>query len=105
MTTTKTKTEFAFQKNKDGFTQFYWFYLWQVKAHMSHNVRKSLFGHVHPAKIHISLWILLVWSESSFGTIWLVKNVKFPHVEIEDCSDCADVQTDLRLPWVRRYIV
>ena len=41
------------------------------------NVRKRTFEHVLPAKIHISMRIRAVWSESSLGAYWPVKDAKF----------------------------
>ena len=64
---------------------------WVHVTTTSRNVRKRTFGHVCPAKIHISLRIRTVWSESSLGALcwqWRL------------WSDCADAQADWRLRWV-----
>ena len=47
------------------------------KSHKRRNVRKRTFGHVHPAKIQISLRIRAVWSESSLGAFWIAKEATF----------------------------
>ena len=45
--------------------------------HVSGNIKKCSFGHVHPTKIHISLHIHTVWSKSSLGTFWIAEDAKF----------------------------
>ena len=37
-----------------------------------------------PAKIQIRLRIRAVWSESSLGAFWIVKEAKFIHADNED---------------------
>ena len=44
------------------------------------------FKHMQSMKIQISLCISAVWSKSSTGTFWIVKNAKFLHVDNEDWS-------------------
>ena len=51
---------------------------------MSLKSEKYTFGHVHPAKIQISMRICKVWLESSLGTFWIAKDAKFLHVDNED---------------------
>ena len=51
---------------------------------MVRNVRKRTFGHMHPAKIQISLRIRAVWSESSLGAIWTAKDSMCLHSNNED---------------------
>ena len=48
---------------------------------ISRNVRKRTFGHVHLAKIHISLRIRAVRSESTLGAFWIAKDAKFLHAD------------------------
>ena len=48
-----------------------------------------------PAKIHISLRIRAVWSESSLSAFWVPKNAKFFHAD--NASDCANARTDSSL--------
>ena len=55
---------------------------------MSHNTRKCTLTHVLPQKIQISLDIPAVWSESSMGAYWKVKDAKFLYVDNEEWSDC-----------------
>ena len=62
---------------------------------MSRSIRKRTSGHVRPAKIQISLRIRAVWSESSLGAFWIVKDAKFLHAAQADWLDCSDAQADL----------
>ena len=56
--------------------------------------------HVRPAKIQISLRIRAVWSESSLGAFWIVKEAKFLHADDEDSDQTAHpAQADLSLRW------
>ena len=64
---------------------------------MRSDIGKCTFRHVHPVKIQISLCIHAVQSESSLKAFWIAKNAKFLHASIKDCSDCMDVQADLRI--------
>ena len=48
-----------------------------------HRQKKSTYGHMRPSRIHISLRIRAVWSESSLGLFWLAKN-QFLHADNED---------------------
>ena len=41
-----------------------------------------------------------VWSESSVGAFWIVKDAEFPHVDNKDWSDLVDAQADLSLRWL-----
>ena len=66
---------------------------------MSRNGRKHNLGHVHPAKIQISLRVRAVWSESSPVAFWISIDTKFLYADNEDWSDCADAQADLSLRW------
>ena len=70
-----------------------------VYREISHIFRKLIFWRVRPVKIHISLHIRAVWSESSLGAFWIANDAKFLHADNEDWSDCADVQADLSLHW------
>ena len=54
---------------------------------MSRNIRKSTFGHLHPAKIQITLRIRTVWSESLLDAFWKSNDVKFLYADNEDWSD------------------
>ena len=56
---------------------------------MSRKVRKRTFGHVHPAKIPISLRIRAVWSESSLGAIWITRDIKFIQADIGNSDQIA----------------
>ena len=62
---------------------------------MSSDVRKRIFGHVHPAKIQISLRICPVWSESSLDAFWTAKDAKILHTDKEDFDQTA---------WIRKLI-
>ena len=64
-------------------------------SHWSRNIRKHTFGHVHSAKIQISLRIRAVRSESSLSAFWIANNAKFFYSDNEGSSDCADAQADL----------
>ena len=44
---------------------------------MSSTLREQPCGHVHPAKIQISLRIRIVWSELSLGAFMIAKNASF----------------------------
>ena len=54
--------------------------------YMSLNVRKHIFGHMHPARIQISLRICGVWSESSLGIFWKALYAKLLQMNNEDWS-------------------
>ena len=58
---------------------------------------------MRPVKIQIRLHIC---AQSSLGTFWIAKYARFLHADIEDWSDCMDVQADLSLcqAHVRKYI-
>ena len=80
---------------------------------MRHNVRKRTFGHVHPAKIKISLCICTVWSESLQCTFKIATDAKILHamdakfLHANNKSDQTEaVQTDLSPHWahVRRCV-
>ena len=47
------------------------------------------FGHVHPAKIQISLRIRAVLSESSLGALWIDKGAKCLHADDKDSDQTA----------------
>ena len=59
--------------------------------------KKGNFKNVHPAKIQISLRIRAVWSESSLGTFWVVKDAMFLHADKEDFNQTARMRS---LIWV-----
>ena len=61
------------------------------------NVRKRTFGHMRPTKIQISLRIRTVWSESSLGAFWVVKDANFLHADNKDSDQTARMR---RLIWV-----
>ena len=61
---------------------------------MSRNVRQRTFGHVHPAKIQISL-IRIFTGCILDNQGWKVSSCR----ERRLWSDCADTQIDLRLRW------
>ena len=64
---------------------------------MSHNVRKSMFGHVRPVQIQIRLRIRAVWSEASPGALWIAwiaKDATFLQVDNEDSTQTAVAQAD-----------
>ena len=67
---------------------------WAFWAATSENVT---FGHVHPAKIQISLRNRAVWSESSLSAFWITKDAKFLYVDNEDSNQTARMR---RLIWV-----
>ena len=67
------------------------------KEFMSRNVRKRTFGHVHPAKIQISLRIGAVWSESSLSGFWIANDATLIHADNEDPDQTARMR---RLIWV-----
>ena len=50
-------------------------------------------GHLRQAKIQIRLRIRTVWSESSFGVVWIAKDAKFLHADNKDAD-----YTELCLP-------
>ena len=65
---------------------------------MSFNVTKGTFGHVRVAKIHTSLRIRTVWSESSRGTFWIAKDAMFLHEsDNESCDPSVVVEQTLTL--------
>ena len=64
--------------------------------YMSRNVRKRTLG-MRPAKIHFSLRIRAVWSESSLVTFWTAKDVKFLHADNKDSNQTVRIR---RLIWV-----
>ena len=67
------------------------------KYEMTWDVRKSTFQHVRPAKIQISLCFDTVWHEFSLRIFWIVKDVKFLHVNNEDSNQTAYMQADSSL--------
>ena len=71
--------------------------LWFFQTQLSRNVLKRTFGYVRPAKIHISLRIWTVWSESSMGAFWIAKDATFFHADNKDCNQTARMS---RLIWV-----
>ena len=54
---------------------------------------------VYPAKIHTSLRIRTVWSESSLGTFWIATDAKCLHADNEDVRQTERMQSDLSLRW------
>ena len=56
---------------------------------MRRNVRIVTFENVRPAKIKTSLPFRAVWSESSLGEFWIVKDTKFLHTINEDTDRTA----------------
>ena len=62
---------------------------------MRRYVRKRAIGHMRPAKFDISLCIPVFCSESSLGTFWIAKGVKFLHKDNEDSGQTS---------WMRRLI-
>ena len=64
---------------------------------MRRDVSKWTFGHVHPAKIQISLRIRAVWSESSLGAFWIAKDAEFLHADNVDSHQIARMHS---LIWV-----
>ena len=66
-------------------------------THLNRNDRKRKFGHVRPAKIHISLRIRAVWSESSLCAFWIAKDAKFLRAHNEDSNQTSRM---CRLIWV-----
>ena len=61
--------------------------------HMSRSTTKPTKLHERTAKTQISLHIRIVWSESSFCALWVAKDPKILHADIEDCPDkcrCTD---------------
>ena len=70
------------------------------KKNMIHNVRKYNFGHVHPAKIQISLRIRTAWSEPVTGYTLDNQGCK---VSIGGkrrlWSDCTYAQAYLNIRW------
>ena len=71
--------------------------------YMSRNVRKRTSGHVHPAKIKISLSFRAVWSESSLGIFWIAKNAKFLRADNEDFDQTAWTHRLILVHVVRTY--
>ena len=72
---------------------------------MSCNMSKHIFGHGHPAKTQISLYIYAVWPESSQGTFWIAKDAKFLHVDNIDYDQTALMcKNILSLPWVHIFL-
>ena len=70
----------------------------QISRHFSTGWPVS--GAISPASIQIRLRIRTVWSESSLGAFWIVKDTRFLHADNEDWLDCAYVQADLSHRWV-----
>ena len=72
-------------------------------SRMSRKAWKRTFGHtcahVRSANIQISLRIRAVWSESSLGALWMIKDAKFQYADNEDWAECTDAQCDLSLLW------
>ena len=68
-----------------------------METYLCHNVRNRTCRHVRPGKTQISLCILTVWSESSLGAFWIVKDAKSHHADIEDSDQTALMR---RLIWV-----
>ena len=64
---------------------------------MTRKERRRTFGHVRPARIHISLHFRTVWSESSLDSFWKSKDAKFLHVDNEDSDQTVRMR---RLTWV-----
>ena len=72
--------------------------------------RKEVFDHVHRAKIHISLCIYTVWSESSLCALWVAIDPKLLHADkeswiltkfvyklIRDFAECTCLKAHFRL--------
>ena len=57
--------------------------------------RKRKIGLMRPVKIQISLCIRTFWSEYSLSALWIAKDAKFLHADIEDSEQTS---------WVRRLI-
>ena len=53
--------------------------------------RENLLSDVRQVKIQISLCICFVWSESSLGACWIVKDAKFLHADNEDSGQTAQM--------------
>ena len=51
--------------------------------------RKRTFGNLRRAKIQITLCIRAVWSKSSLGAFWIVKDTKYLHADNEDSEQTA----------------
>ena len=60
-----------------------------VVCQMNRNVRKRIFGHVRPAKIHISLRMCAFCSESSLSEFWIAKDAKSLHADNKDSDQTA----------------
>ena len=74
-----------------------WNYNISHAHHFSHNIWKCTKGHDWPAKIQISLHTCTVWSESSLGAFWIVKDTKFLHAGNKYSEQTAQMY---RLVWV-----
>ena len=68
-----------------------------LSCHLSRGTAFLTKLHVRPAKTQISLRIRAVWSESSQGTLWVAKDLKRLHTDIEDSDQPARKR---RLIWV-----
>ena len=60
---------------------------------------------VRPAKTQISLGIRPVWSESSLGAQWVVKDPSFFHADSEDSVQTGRMPRLICLRWAHSHIV
>ena len=60
-----------------------------VRLYLVQYINRDVGKHVRPAKIHISLRIRGVRSESSLGAFCIAKDAKFLHADDEDSDPTA----------------